>query len=171
MLSGAGPNTGSTLPTHQENLDMQSIWKNLPRPASLLILALPLAIACRGPHHGMANMTEAELTERMQDVAELGLDHVDANDQQIERVDAVLAGLSPSLMRLRAEHRALGAELRTELGKETVDATRVEALRKRALDLFDRASQEGQKALIATAEILTPEQRRELTYKWEKYSQ
>jgi Spy/CpxP family protein refolding chaperone len=150
---------------------MQSIWKNLPRPASLLIIVLPLAIACRGPRHGMANMTQAELTERMQDVAELGLDHVDASDQQIESVNAVLSGLAPNLMRLRTEHRALGAELRAELGKDAVDAARVEALRKRALDLFDRASQEGQKALIATAEILTPEQRNELTYKWEKYSQ
>jgi periplasmic protein CpxP/Spy len=150
---------------------MQPIWKNLSRSTCLLILALPLAVACRGPRHGMANMTEAELTERMQDVAEIGLDHVDANDQQVERVNAVLSGLAPSLMRLRAEHRALGAELRAELAKDRVDAARVEALRKRALDLFDRASQEGQKALIATAEVLTPEQRNELTYKWEKYSQ
>jgi periplasmic protein CpxP/Spy len=150
---------------------MPAIWKNLFRPTSLLIIALPLAIACRGPRHGMANMTEAELSERMQDVAEIGLDHVDADDQQIERVNGVLSGLAPSLMRLRAEHRSLGAELRAELAKEKVDAARIEVLRKRALDLFDRASQEGQKALIATAEILTPEQRNELTYKWEKYSQ
>jgi periplasmic protein CpxP/Spy len=150
---------------------MPAIWKNLFRPTSLLIVALPLAIACRGPHRGMANMTEAELSERMQDVAEIGLDHVDASDQQVERVNGVLSGLAPSLMRLRAEHRTLGAELRAELAKEKVDAARIEVLRKRALDLFDRASQEGQKALIATAEILTPEQRNELTYKWEKYSQ
>jgi periplasmic protein CpxP/Spy len=150
---------------------MQSIWKNLSRPTRLLILALPLAVACRGPHHGMANLTEAELTEHMQDVAEVGLDHVDANDQQVARVNAVLSGLAPNLLRLRTEHRALGAELRTELAKDKVDPARVEALRKRALDLFDRASQEGQKALIATAEVLTPEQRSELTYKWEKHSQ
>jgi Spy/CpxP family protein refolding chaperone len=149
---------------------MHTLRKNLSRPTALLILALPLAVACRGPRHGMANLTETEVAEHMQDVAELGLDHVDADDQQIERVNGVLRGLAPSVVRLRTEHRTLGAELRAELAKDTVDAARIEALRKRALDLFDRASQEGQKALIASAAVLTPAQRNELTYKWEKYS-
>jgi Spy/CpxP family protein refolding chaperone len=149
---------------------MHTIWKNLLRPTTLLIVALPLAVACRGPRHDMANMTEAEVAEHLQDIAEIGLDHVDANDQQVERVNTVLRGLAPTVMRLRAEHRAIGAELRTELNRDKVDTARVELLRKRALDLFDRASQEGEKALIATADVLTPEQRNELTYKWEKFS-
>jgi Spy/CpxP family protein refolding chaperone len=147
---------------------MHAIWKNLSRPTALLILALPLAVACRGPRH--ANMTETEIAEHMQDIAELGLDHVDADEQQIERVNGVLRGLAPTVVRLRTEHRALGAELRAELAKDKVDPARIEALRRRALDLFDRASQEGSKALVASAEVLTPAQRNELTYKWEKYS-
>ena len=150
---------------------MHAIWKTISRPTAVLLLALPLAVACRGPRHGMANLTEAELSERMIDVAEIGLDHVDADEQQVERVNGVLRGLAPNLVKLRAEHRALGAELRAELAKDQVDAARVEALRKRALDLFDRATQQGQTALLATAAVLTPEQRNELTYKWEKYSQ
>lgn len=149
---------------------MQLVWKNLAHRSSVMILVLPLALACRGPRHGTANMTESELGERLQDIAEIGLDHVDASDRQIERVNAVLQGLAPNLLRLRAEHRALGAELRAELAKGSIDAARVETLRRRALDLFDRATLEGQKALLASAEVLTAEQRNELTYKWEKYS-
>lgn len=146
---------------------MDRFWKTLPRPTVLLLLVLPLAIACRGPHHG--KMTEAEVAERMQDVAEIGLDAVDATDQQIARVNEVLKAFAPDIVKLRAEHRALAAELRTELAKSTIDRARVEALRARALDLFDRATQRSSQALLAAAETLSPEQRAELTYKWEKY--
>lgn len=147
---------------------MNRFWKTLPRPAALLLLVLPLSIACRGPRHG--KMTEAEVAERMQDVAEIGLDSVDATDPQIARVNELLSGFAPDIVKLRAEHRALAAELRTELAKSSIDRARVEALRVRALDVFDRATRRGSEALLAVAETLTPEQRGELTYKWEKYA-
>jgi len=143
-------------------------WKTISRPTAVLLLALPLAIACRGPHHG--RMTEAEVTEHMEDVAEIGLDSVDATDQQIARVNEVLRGFAPDVVKLRAEHRALAAELRAELAKSSIDRARVEALRLRALELFDRATRRTGEALLAAAETLTPEQRAELTYKWEKYA-
>ena len=148
---------------------MQTFWKTISRPAAVILLALPLAIACRGPRHGIDNLTEAQIAERMADVAEFGLDSVDADDQQIERVSGVLRGVAPDVVRFRTEHRALGAELRAELSKDRVDPTRIEELRKRAVDLFDRASQKGSETLVASAEVLTVEQRKELAYKWEKY--
>ena len=49
---------------------MQTFRAFFSRPSSLLILALPLAVACHGPRHGAANMSEAEITEHMQDIAE-----------------------------------------------------------------------------------------------------
>ncbi|HWO11040.1 MAG TPA: periplasmic heavy metal sensor [Polyangiaceae bacterium] len=143
-------------------------WKTLSRPAAVVLLALPLTLACRGPHH--RQLTEAEVAEHMQDVAEIGLDSVDATDQQIARVNEVLRGFAPDVVKLRAEHRALASELRTELAKSTIDRDRVEALRQRALDLFDRATQRARDTLLTAAETLTPEQRAELTYKWQKYA-
>lgn len=139
------------------------------RKISLILLALPLAIACRGPRHG-ASMTEAELTERMQDIAEYGLDYVDADDAQVERFNQLLAQAAPDVVRLRAEHRALAAELRAELSKDTIDRAQIEALRQRALALFDRATAKSSETLVAAAEVLTPAQRNELAYKWEKHS-
>jgi Spy/CpxP family protein refolding chaperone len=153
----------------QKEYLMQTFWKNLARPATVLTLALPLAIACRGPGHGMANLTEAQIAERMEDVAEWGLDSVDADDAQIASVNQVLRGFAPDVVKLRAEHRALSAELRAELSKDTIDRERVEAIRKKALALFDRASLRSSETLVAAAEILTPAQRNELTYKWEKH--
>jgi Spy/CpxP family protein refolding chaperone len=150
---------------------MPTLKSRLCRPLAPLLLALPLALACHGPRHGMGNLSEAEIADRMEDVAELGLDYVDADDQQIARVNQVLRGFAPELVSLRTEHRALGAELRTELAKDSIDHARVEELRKRATALFERASTRSSEALLAAAEVLTPEQRKELTYKWEKYSQ
>ncbi|HTV21650.1 MAG TPA: periplasmic heavy metal sensor [Polyangiaceae bacterium] len=149
---------------------MQTFRNFFSRPGSLLILALPLALACRGPGHGSANMTEAEVAERMQDVAEYGLDDVDADDAQVGRVNQILTGFAPDVMGFRSEQRALAAELRTELSKDTIDHARIEALRQRALALFDRASAKGSEKLVAVAEVLTPAQRNELVYKWEKHS-
>lgn len=147
---------------------MQTIWKTIARPATVLILALPLAFACRGPGRGMANLTEAEIAERMEDVAEWGLDSVDADDAQIARVNQVLRGFAPDIVSLRAEHRALSAELRAELSKDTIDREHVEAIREKALALFDRASRRSSETLVAAADVLTPAQRKELAYKWEK---
>jgi Spy/CpxP family protein refolding chaperone len=145
---------------------MQTIWNTISRPAAMLILALPLSLACHGPGH---RMTEAEIAERMQDVAEWGLDAVDADDAQVERVGQLLQGFAPSVVQFRAEHAALTDELRAELAKERIDRERVEAIRKKALVLFDRATQKGSETLIATAEVLTPAQRGELTARWEKH--
>jgi Spy/CpxP family protein refolding chaperone len=145
---------------------MQTIYNTLSRPAAMLILALPFAVACRGPGH---RMSEAEVAERMQDVAEWGLDSVDADDAQIERVNQVLQGFAPNVVQFRTEHTALADELRTELAKDSIDRERIEAIRKKALALVDRASQKGSETLIAAAEVLTPAQRSELTYRWEKH--
>jgi Spy/CpxP family protein refolding chaperone len=94
---------------------------------------------------------------------------VDADDAQIARVNQVLRGFAPDVVKLRAEHRALTAELRAELSKDTIDRERVEAIRKKALALFDRASLRSSETLVAAAEVLTPAQRNELTYDWEKH--
>src|SRR5688572_13076033 len=99
---------------------MRTFWNSIARPSALVLLSVPLALACHGPRHGMANMTEAELAERMEDVAEYGLDYVDASEQQVTRVNQVLRSAAPDIIKLRAEQRALAAELRKELAKDTI---------------------------------------------------
>jgi Spy/CpxP family protein refolding chaperone len=119
----------------------------------------------------MANMTEGQIAERMEDVAEWGLDAVDADDAQVERVNQVLRGFAPDVVQFRAEHAAIAAELRAELAKDTIDHDRIETIRKQALALFDRASQKSSEKLVAAAEVLTPAQRNDLAYRWEKHRQ
>lgn len=164
---GAHLSTERTFPMHTP---MQTLRQFFTRPSSIIILAFPLALACRGPGHRSASLTEAEVAEHLQDVAEFGLDYVDADDAQVARINQLLTGAAPDVVRLRTEQRALAAELRAELSKDTLDPARIEALRKRALELFDRASTKGSATLVAVAEVLTPAQRNELVYKWEKHS-
>ena len=133
-----------------------------------ILLALPLgAAACHGRHRG--DMSEAELTERLEDVAEYGLDHVDADEKQTAEVNAVLRGLSPDLLVYRREHHEIAAKLRAELAKDKIDRSELESIRQEGLDLADRASARASQALADAAEKLTVEQRRKLTAQWEKH--
>jgi len=132
------------------------------------LLVLPLAaVACRGHQHG--NMTEAELGERMEDVAEYALDHVDASEQQTAQVNAVLRGVAPDLIAFRNEHRGLATKLRAELGKDKLDRAQIELIRQEGLDLADRVSARASQALVDAADKLDGEQRRKLTEKWAKH--
>ena len=149
---------------------MRTFWNSIARPSALVLLSVPLVMACHGPRHGMANMTEGELAERMEDIAEYGLDYVDASEEQVTRVNQLLRAAAPDVIKLRNEQRALAAELRKELSKDTVDRARIEELRLRAVQLFDRASARAGQSLVASAEVLTVEQRRKLTSRWEKHS-
>jgi len=135
-------------------------------PLLVSLSALLLVIGCGRPR---GSFTEAELAERLEDVAEYALDHVDASEEQTERVNGVLRGLAPDLVKLRDEHKALFAELGRELAKAELDRAAIEDLRARSVELFERASLRGTAALVASAEELTPEQRQKLVAKWEKH--
>jgi periplasmic protein CpxP/Spy len=135
---------------------------------SLIALATLLSVGCARHRH--ANLTEAELRERMLDGAEHVLDYVDADEAQTARMNGILSALAPDVMPFKAEKQALAAELRGELAKQTVNPAELERIRQAAVDLFDRASQRGTRALGDAAQVLTPEQRKKLTTKWEKFS-
>lgn len=95
---------------------------------------------------------------------------MDASQEQVARVNQQLRAAAPEVVELEVEQRALAAELRKELAKDEIDRARIEELRTRALDLFDRATAQASERLMASAEVLTAEQRRKLTSKWEKHA-
>jgi Spy/CpxP family protein refolding chaperone len=135
-----------------------------------LLVSLSAVLVAVGCGRSQGSWTQAEVAERLEDGAEYALDHVDATDEQSERVNRVLRGLAPDIVTLREEQRALGAELRRELAKETLDRAAIEGLRVRSVALFERASVRGTQALVASAAELTPEQRQRLAAKWEKHT-
>jgi protein CpxP len=147
---------------------MRTFQGSAVRGFALVALAALLSVGCARHRH--ANMTEAELSEHMLDGAEHVLDYVDADEAQTARVNAIVTDLAPDVMPFKAEKQALSAELRNELAKQTVNPAELERIRRAAVDLFDRASQRGTRALGDAARVLTPDQRKKLTTKWEKYS-
>lgn len=90
------------------------------------------------------------------------LDKVGATAAQKEQIKNIWQPVRPQLKALRDQHRGLHDQMRTALAGATVDAAAVEQLRKQMVQLFDKESQLTTQAFVASAQVLTPEQRKQL---------
>jgi len=132
----------------------------------ILLAFIPLtALGCHGRRH---EHSAAEVKEHTRDMAGWALDAVDASEEQEASVEAILDQAVEDLLAFRGERKQLGADLRAILAAETVDEQELAALRTRALDLVDRASDRGFRALLEVSRELDPEQRRKLVQRWAK---
>lgn len=138
------------------------------RGAILALIPLAAAAACHR-HHGHANMTEAEMQERLADGAEDVMDYVDATDDQTTRVQAVVKSAATDLHAMRAEHKTLRNEFQQLLSAPQVNRDELEGLRVNALDLADRASARLLTAVADIADVLTVSQRQKLVSRWKKH--
>ncbi|HEY7365487.1 MAG TPA: Spy/CpxP family protein refolding chaperone [Methylomirabilota bacterium] len=87
---------------------------------------------------------------------------IDATDAQKQQLAPIVKAAAADLLPLRGrmhEARRQGLEL---LSKDTVDRAALEALRVDQLKLAEQASQRFVKALADVADVLTPEQRKQL---------
>ena len=114
----------------------------------------------RGWHHRAVTVEEAQ--ERIAWGADQALDRVEATDAQREAVHEVLADAVPGGFALKADGRALKADLRDALLQPEVSAEDVESIRLDGLDLADRASAQALDLVVDIAQLLTLEQREEL---------
>jgi Spy/CpxP family protein refolding chaperone len=104
----------------------------------------------RGPMGGGAHMMK-----KMNRV----LDAAGASDDQRAKVRAIWDNLRPQLHAAHQEHHAVHQEIAQAVAAPTIDKNHVEQLRKRALGAMDKASALMTQGMIASAEVLTPEQR------------
>ena len=100
--------------------------------------------------------------ERLQRVSAWALGSVDATDEQRERIDEILAAAVNDLFPLRDEHRSHRRDLIAELARPQLDRAALERVRTAELALADTASARLLDATVAVAEVLDPEQRRQL---------
>lgn len=110
-------------------------------------------------HH---RMTPEAAKEHMQVAAKWALREIDANEQQQERVNKVLAGTIDDLFRLKGQHQANREAFAAQLGGASIDRAALEEIRKSELALADEASRRFVQAMADIAEVLTPEQRQQL---------
>jgi len=114
----------------------------------------------RGWHHRAVSVEEAQ--ERVAWGADQALDRVDATDAQREAAHEILADAVPEGFALKADGRALKADLRDALLQPEVSPDAVESIRQDGLDLADRASAQALDVVVELAQLLTVEQRQEL---------
>lgn len=118
-----------------------------------------------GPGHcwkGDGEISQEVVRDRMGFAADRALSRVDATDEQVAQVDAVLDGLAPALFEQGQEGRDLHEELAAALTAQEVDEEELERLRLEFLAHLDEGSAIVHSALVDVADILTPEQRVEL---------
>lgn len=94
------------------------------------------------------------------------LGKVDATDEQEAKVKSVLMGLTPDVMELQASHKALKMKFATALAADLINQDELARLRTAGLDLTDRVFNRSFDAMVQTAAVLTPEQRRKLVEAW-----
>ena len=98
------------------------------------------------------------------------LDRVDATDEQRQAVDLIIDDSLPQMLAFRREGRELKQKAREMVLAEPIDEQGLERLRTQGLDLANRASAFGFEAFLSFSDVLTPEQRAELTQHWRERS-
>lgn len=135
-----------------------------------LVAARPIAAAVQeggwrrlhggGWGHG-ARSPEA-MREHVQVGVKWALRSVDATEDQQQRVSGILTGALDDALKLKDRHRENREAFATALAGATVDRAALEEARKAELALAEEGSQLLVKTLADAAEVLTPEQRKEL---------
>ncbi|HZP88736.1 MAG TPA: Spy/CpxP family protein refolding chaperone [Burkholderiales bacterium] len=111
---------------------------------------------------GPGGMSPEAMRERLDQMTERTLTRVNASDDQKARVKQVVAAAAQDLATLRESHRANRQAMMEALSADTIDRERIESIRKAELALAEQASRRVSVALADAAEVLSPDQRREL---------
>jgi periplasmic protein CpxP/Spy len=88
------------------------------------------------------------------------LDRVGATQGQRDQIRAIWTGLRPQLRAARAEHQNLRQQMVGALTAPSINAADVERLRKQAMTNADKISSLMTQGIVASAQVLTPEQRK-----------
>lgn len=113
-------------------------------------------------HHGGAAMDPQAMRERVEFGTDWVLRKLDATEAQKQDVKRIVFAALDDLKGLPERHRANRDALREALTAESVDAARLETLRRDELALADEASRRITQAVVEASKVLTPEQRRRL---------
>ena len=142
-----------------------------------LLLALPLAgaltlpavsaLAGAGFHRGDrgGEMGEGFAGRQMAK----RLDAVGATDAQKAQIKSTWQNLRPQLRAVREERVKVRQDLRKALTAATIDTAQVEKLRKQSIQLADRASTLVTQGMVASAQVLTPDQRQKIAADLDKH--
>jgi protein CpxP len=89
------------------------------------------------------------------------LDKVGATASQRSQIETIWNGLRPQLKSFHQQHQALHQQIGAALSAPTINPTAVEQLRKQAMGVADQMSSTFTQGLVQTAQVLTPDQRKQ----------
>ncbi len=117
-----------------------------------------------GGHHGHARgpLTMEKAQKRLDFAADRISSRIDATDEQRAQLQAVLAPVAKEMIGVHREGQALGDAFAAAIEGGEPDARELETLRKRALQLADKASKRALDTLLEVSAVMTPEQRADL---------
>jgi Spy/CpxP family protein refolding chaperone len=95
---------------------------------------------------------------------------IDATEEQKQRLDPIVRQTMQDLAPVRQNLRAARGEALKILSQERVDASALEALRARRIQLADEASRAVTRGLLDASEVLDPAQRRRLAAHFSRFT-
>lgn len=110
----------------------------------------------------LADMTEAEIEDRIERIVKHVAIEIDATEDQQKKITALVTAVAKDLKPLRDDMRVAGKDLHNLLVADTIDRAALEKLRAERLAEVDRISKNLVDAVADVAEVLTPEQRKVL---------
>ena len=125
-----------------------------------------------GWHHGgkrFSEMTDAEINQRITRAVKHVAIEIDANDEQSEKIAALISAVALDVRESREAWLDAGKEMREAFLQDNVDRERLERLRTERMAEANRVSAAMVTALADAAEVLTPEQRRVLENRIEEF--
>lgn len=124
----------------------------------------------RGGHHnGFANLSEAEIEDRVERMVKHVAIEIDATDEQQEKIATLVSALAKDMEPVGEQMRETRQEIRSLLVAETIDRAALERLRAEGVAEAERISKNLINAAADVAEILTAEQRQMLNERLEEF--
>jgi Spy/CpxP family protein refolding chaperone len=112
--------------------------------------------------HGGGPIDPAQLDRQLERMLKHFYVEIDATEAQKRELEPIVKQAAKDLLPMREQLHAARREALGLLSQERVDPAALEALRARQITLADEASRRLTRALGEAAEVLTPEQRRDL---------
>lgn len=134
----------------------------IPVIGGALSLSIATAYGFGGGRHG------GPMGEHMQKRIDHLLGAAGASDGQKVQVKAIWDNLRPQLKAVHKQHADIRHQMGEVLAAATIDPAQVEQLRKKSVESMDKISGLMTQGIVASAQVLTPDQRKVVLQKLEE---
>ena len=139
----------------------------------LLMLAVPLAVGLAGLSVARAQHFGGQVHGGKGAFMKERIDHLlsaaGASDAQKGQIQTIWDGLRPHLKALHQQHAAARRQIGEAMTAPKIDPGQVENLRQQSVAIMDKISAVITQGMVASAQVLTPEQRKVVLQKIEEH--